>query len=66
MIESAHSDEDNDFDEDATPPGEQFSFPQLDEQIRNVISKYGAVFPKLNFSSPKVHLPPIVCPGFLG
>ena len=31
----------------------QFAFPDLDTQIRQAISEYGAVFPKLNFSSPK-------------
>ncbi|KAG9057505.1 hypothetical protein FS842_006286 [Serendipita sp. 407] len=30
-----------------------FSFPDLDKTIRTVIEDYGAVFPKLNWSSPK-------------
>lgn len=34
--------------------GPRFSFPELDAQIRAAIREYGAVFPKLNFSSPKV------------
>ncbi|KAL0064655.1 hypothetical protein AAF712_002986 [Marasmius tenuissimus] len=34
--------------------GQQYSFPELDSKIRECISEYGgAVFPKLNFSSPK-------------
>ncbi|KAF8512097.1 D123-domain-containing protein [Hysterangium stoloniferum] len=32
---------------------ERYSFPQLDEQIRDAIKRYGAVFPKLNWTSPK-------------
>ncbi|TFY59284.1 hypothetical protein EVJ58_g5872 [Rhodofomes roseus] len=31
----------------------KFAFPELDEKIRDAVSKYGAVFPKLNFSSPR-------------
>lgn len=35
-------------------PAKQFSFPQLDAEIRSVLSRYdGAVFPKLNWSSPQ-------------
>lgn len=35
----------------------QIKFPELDSQIRRVIVKYdGAVFPKLNWSSPQVCL----------
>jgi len=35
----------------------QFAFPELDAQIRKVIQQYeGAVFPKLNWSSPQVGL----------
>jgi len=52
LVESTLSDEDDDGDEDAEE-GQHFSFPELDAQIRQVISEYGAVFPKLNFSSPK-------------
>lgn len=37
---------------------ERFAFPELDEKIRQAISEYGAVFPKLNFSSPRVSAPP--------
>ncbi|KAG1905082.1 D123-domain-containing protein, partial [Suillus fuscotomentosus] len=28
-------------------------FPDLDERIRQIIKEYGAIFPKLNFYSPK-------------
>ncbi|KAJ6584919.1 cytoplasmic protein [Mycena capillaripes] len=48
-------------DEDSEGEGEEgeedevrrFAFPELDSQIRECIKTYGAVFPKLNFSSPK-------------
>ncbi|GJN90901.1 hypothetical protein Rhopal_003915-T1 [Rhodotorula paludigena] len=40
-------------DEDDEPP-RTFSFPRLDAEIRSVLSRYdGAVFPKLNWSSPQ-------------
>lgn len=44
-------------DSDGSEDGEvrrRFAFPELDAQIRECIRTYGAVFPKLNFSSPKV------------
>jgi len=45
-------DHDCDSDDDFTA---RYSFPELDAQIRATIHEYdGAVFPKLNFSSPKV------------
>ncbi|OAX42331.1 D123-domain-containing protein [Rhizopogon vinicolor AM-OR11-026] len=50
---SLSDDEDGNEDEDADAVGRSFSFPDLDEQIRQTIREYGAVFPKLNFSSPK-------------
>ncbi|KAG2153021.1 D123-domain-containing protein [Suillus bovinus] len=40
-------------DEDDAAVGRTFSFPDLDEGIRQIIKEYGATFPKLNFSSPK-------------
>ena len=39
-------------DDDPVPP--KYHFPDLDKHIRGCIEEYGAVFPKLNFSSPKV------------
>jgi hypothetical protein len=46
------NDHDCDSDDEATA---KYSFPELDAQIRVTIDEYGgAVFPKLNFSSPKV------------
>jgi hypothetical protein len=46
------NDHDCDSDDEATA---KYSFPELDAQIRATIDEYGgAVFPKLNFSSPKV------------
>ncbi|KAJ6619454.1 D123-domain-containing protein [Mycena sp. CBHHK59/15] len=56
--QSTLSDEDDDesdaedSDEDDAPR-RRFAFPVLDAQIRACIKTYGAVFPKLNFSSPK-------------
>ena len=43
-------------EDDDEETGEQFSFPELDAQIRQAITDYGAVFPKLNFTSPKVRI----------
>jgi hypothetical protein len=34
----------------------KYAFPELDAKIRQTIKEYGAVFPKLNFSSPKVYI----------
>lgn len=46
------SDEDEASDSDDEPVA-RFSFPELDRQIRQAISTYGAVFPKLNWTAPK-------------
>lgn len=46
--------EDSDEEDEADEPQERFSFPDLDAQIRQSIEEYGAVFPKLNFTCPKV------------
>lgn len=56
--ESALSDDDDDDDDDDDQDDEprRFAFPELDAKIRECIKEYGAVFPKLNFSSPKVNL----------
>ena len=32
----------------------KYAFPELDARIRDAVARYGAVFPKLNFSSPRV------------
>lgn len=61
-VESTLSDgeEQSDDDEDENDEGEEeeerrkFAFPELDTQIREAVSRYGAIFPKLNFSSPRV------------
>ncbi|KAF9013479.1 D123-domain-containing protein, partial [Cyathus striatus] len=50
--ESTLSDDEDDSDSDGEPP-KQYSFPELDQQIRECIKEYGAVFPKLNFTSPR-------------
>ncbi|TRM62867.1 D123-domain-containing protein [Schizophyllum amplum] len=45
--------EDSDSDSD-DKPRRTYTFPDLDSQIRDCIQRYdGAVFPKLNFSSPR-------------
>ncbi len=41
---------------DGELPPPRYAFPELDDQIRRCIKEYGAVFPKLNFSAPKVRL----------
>ena len=59
---STLSDDDSDGDDNDAASGSEegdgpkFSFPELDVKIRSTIAGYGAVFPKLNFSSPKVPL----------
>ncbi|KAG1838019.1 hypothetical protein DFJ58DRAFT_917253 [Suillus subalutaceus] len=50
---SDQEEKDDDKDDDAVGRYFKFSFPDLDERIRQVIEKYGAVFPKLNFSCTK-------------
>ncbi|KAH8998686.1 D123-domain-containing protein [Lactarius akahatsu] len=50
---STLEDYDQHSDDEATSPSTQYAFPELDARIRTVIDEYGAVFPKLNFSSPK-------------
>ncbi|KAF9236465.1 D123-domain-containing protein [Melanogaster broomeanus] len=51
--ESTLSDDESDGAGDSEPAPEHVSFPELDAAIRRAIEKYQAVFPKLNFSSPK-------------
>lgn len=47
--------EDADDDSDSDEPRRTYAFPELDAQIRSAIKRYeGSVFPKLNFSSPRV------------
>ncbi|CAE6470887.1 unnamed protein product [Rhizoctonia solani] len=48
------SDEEIESDDDSdSGPMARFSFPELDRQIRQAISNYSAVFPKLNWTAPK-------------
>ena len=48
-----------DDDSDSDEPRRTYAFPELDSQIRSAIKRYeGSVFPKLNFSSPRVRIPP--------
>ncbi|CEQ42494.1 SPOSA6832_04329, partial [Sporobolomyces salmonicolor] len=56
--DEAEEQDEGDSDDDE-PPKKEFSFPHLDAEIRQVLARYeGAVFPKLNWSSPQVRLPP--------
>lgn len=55
--ESGLSDEESDEDdEDSEDEGERrkFAFPELDAKMREAVKQYGAIFPKLNFSAPRV------------
>ncbi|QRW00414.1 cell division cycle protein [Ceratobasidium sp. AG-Ba] len=45
-------DEAQESDSDDDPP-QRYAFPELDAQIRQAISTYDAVFPKLNWTAPK-------------
>ncbi|KAJ6559239.1 D123-domain-containing protein [Mycena vulgaris] len=53
LSDDEDGDEEEDEDGDDERETRRFAFPLLDVQIRACISTYGAVFPKLNFSSPK-------------
>ncbi|KAH8102611.1 D123-domain-containing protein [Cristinia sonorae] len=44
---------DGEEDEDDEEKRKTFAFPAIDEKIRDAVKTYGAVFPKLNFSSPR-------------
>ncbi|KAJ4482201.1 D123-domain-containing protein [Lentinula aciculospora] len=50
---STLSDDEEDGDSVDSDEDHVFEFPELDEKIRAVVKEYGAVFPKLNFSSPQ-------------
>ncbi|TFK40581.1 D123-domain-containing protein, partial [Crucibulum laeve] len=50
--ESTISDDEAESDDDEEE-GKHYAFPVLDQKIRECIQEYGAVFPKLNFSSPR-------------
>lgn len=43
--------------------GPKYHLPKLNAAIREAIAKYGAVFPKLNWTSPRVRLRPYSPPG---
>lgn len=55
-MQSSLSDDEQDDDDSDEDEGERrkFAFPELDAKIRDAVKRYGAVFPKLNFSSPRV------------
>ncbi|KAF9267482.1 D123-domain-containing protein [Marasmius fiardii PR-910] len=50
---SATGNDEEEAGSDDEDESNQYSFPELDAKIRDCIAEYGAVFPKLNFSSPK-------------
>ncbi|OBZ71291.1 hypothetical protein A0H81_08731 [Grifola frondosa] len=56
---SLSDDEDDGEDSDQMEDVQKrFAFPDLDSKIRETVAAYGAVFPKLNFSSPRGCEPP--------
>lgn len=62
--DSEGDDENQSGDGEADAP--RFSFPELTQQIRSAITSYGAVFPKLNWTSPRVSfVSPLVYPAAL-
>lgn len=54
------SEDGSDSDGEEQEPRRNFAFPELDTRIRDAVKEYGAVFPKLNFSSPRVCAPPLI------
>ncbi|VDC02368.1 unnamed protein product [Peniophora sp. CBMAI 1063] len=52
-VDDEEEDEDDSSDEDGEEVNVRHAFPELDERIRATVREYEAVFPKLNFSSPK-------------
>lgn len=60
---STFSDDEDEMGDSSSQPDSEygtarFTFPELDDRIRQAISEYEAVFPKLNFSSPRVSVQP--------
>ncbi|KAJ2935149.1 hypothetical protein H1R20_g1941, partial [Candolleomyces eurysporus] len=52
--ESTLSDDEGEGNDDSDEEGgPSYAFPDLDAKIRECINEYGAVFPKLNFTSPR-------------
>jgi hypothetical protein len=54
LLKARCQDDDDDEEDREVEEGHRYAFPELDARVRQVIKEYGAVFPKLNFSSPKV------------
>ncbi|CCL99260.1 uncharacterized protein FIBRA_01275 [Fibroporia radiculosa] len=52
-VVSELSDNEDSDEEESEPDRRHFAFPELDAKIREAVVQYGAVFPKLNFSSPR-------------
>jgi hypothetical protein len=53
---SDSEDQNDDASQSSASDRPEFAFPELDLQIRGAIQEFGAVFPKLNFTSPRVRL----------
>jgi hypothetical protein len=56
-VESTLSDnetESTDDEDEDEEPQKRYAFLELDKRIRECVLEYDAVFPKLNFSCPKV------------
>ena len=53
LINSKDDEANEDVEDVEDEETKHYSFPEIDAQIREAVSNYGAVFPKLNFSSPK-------------
>lgn len=57
MSNDGTSEGEDEPDASAVPP-HRYSFPELDAKIREVVKEYGGVFPKLNWTSPRVRCIP--------
>lgn len=63
-LESSLSDEEDNEEDEDSEERRKFAFPELDAKIREAVEQYGAVFPKLNFSSPRVSIY-VACGSFV-
>jgi hypothetical protein len=61
LSDDEHDEDSENDDDDDDSIKKHYAFPDLDLVIRQCVKEYEAVFPKLNFSSPKVCLLSHVC-----
>lgn len=54
LSDDEHDEDSGNDDDDDDSIKKHYAFPDLDLVIRQCVKEYEAVFPKLNFSSPKV------------